>query len=534
MAHLRIQPRISAKNMLWALALIFCPLAHANIEVVVATAGERADVGISNDTVGFMYHFSVSPNGQWWAGRFELENSLDDVHLRGQSLDAVDVIWSEGQAAPGSLAGTLRSVSEERQTSINNSGEVAGLARIWASGVNLGQLVYRYAGSTLKVLAETNQPIGALPAAFYGFDFQSPNINDAGFVSFYADNITGPTITSADDAITLSTNGNEFGGTRKGLSSYAGNPLTRIDPDQFVVSDAGDRFVFAGDTTAGTATDDLIVVGAIGTQGDVIMQEGVSAVTTASGAELFDVASRVVWGGDDWFASGDTVGGTGVVLRNGLVIASEGDTAPDGFAYVGDPLALAADINGNVAWAWRTNNPDLDRDMLLVYNGNTILVTDNDTFSYDADSDGVAEEIRIDRLFEDFFDLALAGEHAYLMTELDTPESTVFVGYGFLRIRVSSDSDGDGIADGSDNCIEVANNDQRDTNGDGFGNICDADLNNDGTINFTDLGLLRTVFFGADTDADFNGDGVVNFLDLGILRSTFFGAPGPSGLQSGF
>ncbi|MEM6640095.1 MAG: reprolysin-like metallopeptidase [Pseudomonadota bacterium] len=90
------------------------------------------------------------------------------------------------------------------------------------------------------------------------------------------------------------------------------------------------------------------------------------------------------------------------------------------------------------------------------------------------------------------------------------------------------DTDGDGVGDDVDNCTLLANADQRDTNGDGFGNVCDADLNNDGVINFVDLGLLRAVFFSADPDADFNGDGVVNVLDLGVLRGAFFGPPGPS------
>jgi hypothetical protein len=97
-----------------------------------------------------------------------------------------------------------------------------------------------------------------------------------------------------------------------------------------------------------------------------------------------------------------------------------------------------------------------------------------------------------------------------------------------LALAGESDTDGDGIADGIDNCTLVANADQRDTNGDGFGNACDADLNNDGVVNFLDLGLLRLAFFSDDADSDFNGDGAVNFIDLGIMREAFFGPPGPS------
>ena len=95
-----------------------------------------------------------------------------------------------------------------------------------------------------------------------------------------------------------------------------------------------------------------------------------------------------------------------------------------------------------------------------------------------------------------------------------------------------ADIDNDGVPDSMDNCSEVANADQRDTDGDGFGNRCDADLNNDLSINFIDLGLLKSVFFSADPDADFDGSGAVNFVDLGIMKATFFGAPGPGAVQT--
>lgn len=97
------------------------------------------------------------------------------------------------------------------------------------------------------------------------------------------------------------------------------------------------------------------------------------------------------------------------------------------------------------------------------------------------------------------------------------------------------DSDEDGVPDDFDNCIFVFNPDQRDTNGDCFGNICDADLNNDGivnreaigVVNAIDLGLLRLYFFGDFPDADFNGDGYINAVDLAIFKGLFFSPPGP-------
>ncbi len=520
-----------AKTGLLLFANAMCHLAVADIEVIVATAGEKADVGVANDSVGFMYNFAVSPDGSWWVGHFELDDALDSFHLRGQTDTASDVIWIEEQMAPAGLAGQLSASSADRQLNINDNGDVVGFARVQDMGVNQGQIVYRYDGAAMEVLAATTQAIPALPGASYGFDFLSPNIDATGVASFYADNITGAGISTANDALTVSGNGSVFGGQQKGVTLYASDPLTTIDAGRYVVGSSDDRFIFAGDTSGSTATDDVIVVGSLGSAGDVVMQEGVTEVTTAAGLELFDVASHVLFGGNAWFVAGDTTAGTGVVVRDGVVIGSEGGPAPNGFYYVGDPVALAVDDNGNYAWVWQTSNPDPERDLLLVYNNATILAVEHDILLYDFDADGGVEEVRMDRLFDDFFDLELAGDHVYFMTELDNPVTTEFIGYGFLRVPVDNDVDGDGVLDGADKCIEVANSDQRDTNGDGFGNVCDADLNNDGTINVVDLGLLRSVFFGSHADADFNGDGIVNVIDLGVLRGTFFGEPGPSGLQ---
>jgi hypothetical protein len=103
-------------------------------------------------------------------------------------------------------------------------------------------------------------------------------------------------------------------------------------------------------------------------------------------------------------------------------------------------------------------------------------------------------------------------------------------GESYVVFGRAVDTDDDGIADRNDNCTLLANADQRDTDGDGYGNACDPDLDNSGIVNFTDLGILKSVFFTSDPDADFNGDGRVNFTDLGTMKSFFFLPPGPSGL----
>ncbi len=87
----------------------------------------------------------------------------------------------------------------------------------------------------------------------------------------------------------------------------------------------------------------------------------------------------------------------------------------------------------------------------------------------------------------------------------------------------------DGVIDLKDNCTLVPNTAQRDTNGDGYGNICDADLNGDLKTDLSDFSLLRIAFGTADPDADFNGDGTVDLSDFSLFRTMFGSPPGPSG-----
>ncbi len=102
-----------------------------------------------------------------------------------------------------------------------------------------------------------------------------------------------------------------------------------------------------------------------------------------------------------------------------------------------------------------------------------------------------------------------------------------------------ADTDGDGVDDSTDNCTNVANSDQYDSNGDNIGSLCDADVTGPGgiedcSVNFLDLQAVKDAFFSNpaspawNPDADFDNSGLINFVDLQVVKDQLFGPPGPS------
>ena len=108
------------------------------------------------------------------------------------------------------------------------------------------------------------------------------------------------------------------------------------------------------------------------------------------------------------------------------------------------------------------------------------------------------------------------------------------------------DSDEDGILDAEDNCLDVPNADQRDSNSDGIGNRCDPDVNNDGLVDTSwgkiypldSRGDLERIALTArngpySADHDLDGDGQVDERDLALAQLWLFRPPGPSGRRPG-
>jgi len=95
------------------------------------------------------------------------------------------------------------------------------------------------------------------------------------------------------------------------------------------------------------------------------------------------------------------------------------------------------------------------------------------------------------------------------------------------------DTDLDGVFDHTDNCSLAPNPSQLDADADGFGNACDADLNNDGAVGFDDVTLILARLGTPHPAADLNGDGAVGLDDVSAALGQVGTAPGPGAAPCG-
>src|SRR3990170_6776643 len=91
---------------------------------------------------------------------------------------------------------------------------------------------------------------------------------------------------------------------------------------------------------------------------------------------------------------------------------------------------------------------------------------------------------------------------------------------GTVMPPVFADHDGDTIDDAVDNCPDVANEDQADTDGDGVGDACEPDSDGDGVIDDFDVcpgidDIINSDFDGLPDgcEPDSDGDGVIDDFD---------------------
>lgn len=185
-------------------------------------------------------------------------------------------------------------------------------------------------------------------------------------------------------------------------------------------------------------------------------------------------------------------------------------------------LSRAYDYNYQVNWSPVTED----------VNGDPITITGY-RVEYQACPSGPANSFTASANATSLYLLLPVGEWCWRVyaqgNGLESMASNVVV------FHLGTDSDIDGIPDFSDNCILDYNPSQADSDGDGYGNRCDGDFNNNLATNSQDAILFREQLGQPSVSptfnqADLNANGVVNAQDTAIFRTLLSQPPGPSGV----
>lgn len=228
--------------------------------------------------------------------------------------------------------------------------------------------------------------------------------------------------------------------------------------------------------------------------------------TVHDGTGRTDTATVVVWVSDD--SDGD-----GLTDQEEEDIGSDPNDADSDDDGVLDGAEPDYDQDTDGDGAINVLDPDSDDDGL--FDGTETGVTephpDTDTsagvFIPDADPSTTTDPLDWDT---DDGTVSDGDEDSNHNGAVDQGERDPLIGEDDLQ----SDSDQDGIPDDLDNCVDIGNTDQLDTDGDGIGDVCDRDADGDGYDD--DLGAAGGGLGGCSTGAG-QGPGALGLALLAVM-----------------
>ncbi|MBX3385177.1 MAG: hypothetical protein KF768_01255 [Phycisphaeraceae bacterium] len=428
---------------------------------IFAEVGPKAVVpGLPNNLFTAFDRPYRSLNGQHWIITAIINTgaaATDEVVLVGSGTTGT-LVAQEGVTLINGLV--IRSGSIDQTASINDSGAYAFAANF--------DLVPSISGSLVADAIVTGDPMNPPTRALRSFD-PVPSLTDIGW---------GTTISS----IGISNTGNLSARTTflRGING-ASNPATTVDSglfrnsgaimdaregdagtapsgqdgggtltwqnfraEDYTVDASGNNWFAIGDL-AGTVNDDVAVYNNV-----VVLQEGIDSTglgsniaTGTTGIRSGSILPNGQWwaygsnvDGNDWVILGDNAVTKSVIAQRGdEIFPGAGESWSDSI-FAQTFFAFAADNDGNYVVGGVTDNADVARNAVLVYNGLSVILREGD--QVDIDGNGILDDDAFISVFNND-DLFLAGDMLYFTADLVNAAGGS-LGQAYMVVRVPAPS----------------------------------------------------------------------------------------------
>lgn len=416
----------------------------------IAASATSAPPGIPGAKFDAFDRPFVSPDGTKWLITADTDGatSADELLIVGAGPTRVGatILVQEGSpcpVVPGANWGILRT-----QAGIDDQGRFAFSADTSAA-TTLDEVVARYNGSTFELIAQEGAPSATEPSVVFGNLANAVHILNNGAVRFRGAGISGVAAAHALFSFTDPGFGTLLGQTSSTIPTgqLTGSNLTvrEFRTDRFVSAAlTGDTLYVASVGTA-TATDEVVVL-----NGAVIGQEGFQLPIPGSVNSVFnfhgDTGSQMLSPNGQFFAlRGAYATGTTnadridfVRINNDIVAETDLPIHPGSGETFSDTIfgttffINVVNDNGDYVVGGTTDEPDVNKDAVLVVNGKWVLARQGDPV--DIDGNGLADDDAFINIFNNDDSFLTADRLYYFMAELRSGGGTN-LGQAFLVMK---------------------------------------------------------------------------------------------------
>lgn len=433
-------------------------------EIVLVFTNEQSSPASDVPGMGLKFEFATSttqkfrkpyrsPNGQFvalWSDT-NAATTVDEVYMYKDAGGNWSVAAQEGVTATAN-GDLLGSMILNPPISLNNLGHYA-IANDTNAATNADETILVFNGTQHVAVAREGQPIPALGGTVnYSSTMDSPAIDGQSRAAFRVASLAG---TAAVNSVLLADNGTRLLAQKgvtvpSGQAGGASETWELFDQDTLYIDCAGVQWIVQGDLTGATAGDDILAV-----NNQVVLQQGQGVAgltgTIPEPSTTAGIIFAEMYGNGVWYARGTTtvtdqdfiIRGVGtsysIVAKHGdEIYPGAGENWSDVDGYSPTFFGYAENSQGDYVIVGRTNNADVDRNAVVVFNGTTELFREGDRVDLDQNGffDDDAFVSNFDVNIADWLTLTDTGEF-YVSANLRNT-ANAFIGKALLRFDVAA------------------------------------------------------------------------------------------------